>query len=117
MDELKFVLRCFIFSAAVLMLTQLKTGNVTIENRIEASLMNSRTAEFVNKVAHGGVQLIKDVVMLGKSTYQEWGKPAITQVKGDGFFSLQPKRESASAQEKTKQPEAEDGDELLSEEE
>ena len=76
MDELKFVLRCFGFAALLLVLTQLKTGNMTIESRIQASLLHTRTADFVNKVASGGVLLIKDAGALAKSTYQDWKKDA-----------------------------------------
>lgn len=75
MDELKFVLRCFGFAALLLLLTQIKTGNATIEHRIEGSLMNSRTADFVNKVADGGVKLIRDSMVLAQATYADWKKP------------------------------------------
>lgn len=75
MDEFKFVLRCFGFAALLLLLTQIRTGNATIEHRIEASLMNSRTADFVNKVADGGVKLIRDSLVLAKATYADWKKP------------------------------------------
>lgn len=58
MDELKFTLRCFAFAAALLVLSQLRTGGVTLENRVQASLVNSQVADFINKAAQGGVKLI-----------------------------------------------------------
>ena len=60
MDEARFVLKCFVFSALLLVLTQLKTKTGTIESDIQAKLISSETAELVNKVADGGVKAIKD---------------------------------------------------------
>lgn len=72
MDELKFVLRCFGFAALFLVLTQIKAGDMTIENHIESSLVNSRVSSFVNKVAEGGVKLIKDSGHYVHDAYQDW---------------------------------------------
>jgi len=60
MDEARFVVKCFIFAALLVMLTQLKTKNGTIESDIQATLVSSQTASLVNKVADGGVKAIKD---------------------------------------------------------
>ena len=99
MDELKFVLRCFGFAVLLMVLTQLKTGNVTIEHRLEASLLHTRTADFVNKVASGGVQLIRDVIVLGKSTYSDWRKPAAEAAPKEAV-----KSEQLSSVEETESP-------------
>ena len=61
MDEARFVLKCFAFAAIVLVVSQVKTkSGGTIENQIQATLVSSEMASFVNKAADGGAQLIKD---------------------------------------------------------
>lgn len=72
MDELRFVLKCFAFSALFLVLTQIKAGDKTIENHIHSSLVNSKVSDFVNKVADGGVKLIKDSYYYSMDSYQDW---------------------------------------------
>lgn len=61
MDELKFVLKCFGFAALLLVFSQLKTNDVSVENRLQASLVNSQMSDFVNKTAQGGAKLIQNV--------------------------------------------------------
>ncbi len=61
MDELKFVGKCFFFAALILVLSQIKTKEGTIETAIQASLTSSETAHLVNKVASGGVKAAKDL--------------------------------------------------------
>lgn len=58
MDEVRFVARCLAFAALLLVISQLKTNGVSIENHVQASLVNSDVADFVNKAAKGGVKLI-----------------------------------------------------------
>ena len=69
MDEARFVLKCFVFAALVLMLSQLKTKTGTIETDIQAALVNSKTAEFVNMAADGGVKAIRALAKYAKETY------------------------------------------------
>lgn len=61
MDEARFVIKCFLFAALLIMLSQLKTKTGTIETDIQATLVNSQTADLVNKVADGGVKGIRDL--------------------------------------------------------
>lgn len=121
MDELKFVLRCFGFSALLLILTQLKTGGTTIEHRIEASLMNSRMSEFVNRAADGGVRLIKDGAALARSTYQDWRTQAPVppdepgqMTAGTAAVATEHTADHTEVTPKTEQPDSE-GTELLTE--
>lgn len=72
MDEFKFVIKCFAFAAIFMVLTQIKTGETTLEQQIEASLVNSTVSDFVNKVADGGVKLIKDGSIYAKESYYNW---------------------------------------------
>lgn len=66
MDELRFVGKCFVFAALILMVSQIKTKNGTIETEIQATLTSSQTAHLVNKVASGGVKAIKNVSLFIK---------------------------------------------------
>ncbi len=61
MDEARFVLKCFLFAALLVMLSQLKTKSGTIETDIQATLVSSQTADLVNRVADGGVKAVKDL--------------------------------------------------------
>lgn len=61
MDEARFVIKCFLFAALLVTLSQLKTKSGTIETDIQATLVSSQTAEMVNKVADGGVKGIRDL--------------------------------------------------------
>jgi hypothetical protein len=61
MDEARFVLKCFLFAALLITLSQLKTKTGTIETQIQATLVSSETASLVNKVADGGVKAIRDL--------------------------------------------------------
>ena len=67
MDELKFVLRCFIFSCLLLMFSQVKTDGVTYEARIQNFLVNSEAAFFMQDAAAGGVKAIKKGLLTSKA--------------------------------------------------
>ena len=71
MDEARFVLKCFGFAALLLVVSQLKTKTGTLETDIQAALMSSKTAEFVNKAADGGAKAIRDVINYAKETYNK----------------------------------------------
>lgn len=61
MDEARFVLKCFLFAALLIALSQLKTKTGTIETDIQATLVSSDTANLVNRVAEGGVKAVRDL--------------------------------------------------------
>lgn len=61
MDEARFVLKCFLFAALLITLSQLKTKTGTIETDIQATLVSSETASLVNKVADGGAKAVRDL--------------------------------------------------------
>lgn len=71
MDEARFVLKCFGFAALLLVFSQLKTKTGTIETDIQAALVNSKTAEFVNMTANGGVKAIRAIASYAKETYNK----------------------------------------------
>lgn len=74
MDEVRFVLKCFAFSALLLVFSQIKMDRTTIEEYVQSSLVNSHTSEFVNKAAEGGVKLIHDGWKWTKESYTHWRK-------------------------------------------
>ncbi len=57
MDELKFVIKCFLFSCALFVLSQLQMQGLTIESRVHSYLVSSPVANFVNETAYGGAKL------------------------------------------------------------
>ncbi len=72
MDEFKFVMKCFLFACGVLALTQLKTNGVTIESRIQSTLLSTPVADFVNKTALGGISLYQAGSVKVGSTINNW---------------------------------------------
>ncbi|MBC7420941.1 MAG: hypothetical protein H7328_09445 [Bdellovibrio sp.] len=72
MDEFKFVMKCFLFACAVLALTQLKTNGLTIESRIQSTLISSPVANFINQAAEGGVKLFEKASETTKNTVNGW---------------------------------------------
>ena len=72
MDELKFASKCLGFAIALLILMQIKVKDSTIEQHVESSLINTKVSHFVNRVAHGGVKLIKDGYGFAKESFLEW---------------------------------------------
>ena len=100
MDEVKFVLKCFIFSALLLAFTQIKTGDVTIENRIETVLINATMADFVNKAADGGAKLIKDGIDYARENYLNWRQTLMqtaTQISTEAQIATQAQQVVTSA--------------------
>ena len=71
MDEARFVLKCFGFAALLLVVSQLKTKTGTLETDIQATLVNSKTADFVNKAADGGAKAIRSIISYAKETYNK----------------------------------------------
>lgn len=61
MDELKFVLKCFLFASLVMMFSQVKSGGLTLESRVEVFLTESTTAHFMQTAAEGGAKVIGEM--------------------------------------------------------
>jgi hypothetical protein len=62
MDEIKFVLKCFVFACLVFALSQYQTENgQTVEAHVHGYLVSSSVAKFVNETARGGVKLAKNI--------------------------------------------------------
>ena len=67
MDELRFVLKCFLFSALLMTLSQVETDGVTYESKIEVFLTNSEAAQFMQEAAAGGVKALKKALASAKA--------------------------------------------------
>ena len=67
MDELKFVLKCFLFASALMMFSQVKSGGLTLESRVEVFLTESTTAHFLQTAAEGGAKVLTEAYQNAKS--------------------------------------------------
>lgn len=67
MDELKFVLKCFLFASALMMFSQVKSGGLTLESRVEVFLTESNTAHFLQTAAEGGAKLVAEAYQNAKA--------------------------------------------------
>lgn len=57
MDELKFVLKAFLFAIVLTILLQLKVGHETLEVKSDRLMRNSTLIETINLAAQGAVDL------------------------------------------------------------
>ncbi len=89
MDELKFVMKCFIVTCLFFALSQYKTDGITIESKLQNYLVSSRVAQFVNESAQGAVKIIKKTnndlsSMINKFLHKPDKKQkASTQIRSD----------------------------------
>ena len=60
MDEFKFVVKCLLFTAFLMFISQYKWNNETIEAKAQYAFMKSESAEWLREVAAGGVRLIRN---------------------------------------------------------
>lgn len=59
MDELKFVLKGFVFAVLATMLLQVSVGGETLETKSDRMLHHSSVGNFLNQTAQGAAILIK----------------------------------------------------------
>ncbi|MFN3454855.1 MAG: hypothetical protein ACK41T_07825 [Pseudobdellovibrio sp.] len=62
MDEIKFVLKCFVFACLIMVFSQSKINGDTLENKASVFLQYSSTAQWVRDAAEGGIILIRKSV-------------------------------------------------------
>ncbi|MFN3695836.1 MAG: hypothetical protein ACK4VO_00220 [Pseudobdellovibrio sp.] len=58
MEEFKFVLKCFVFACLIMVFSQTKVQNETLENKASHFLQHSELAYFIRSSADGGVKII-----------------------------------------------------------
>jgi hypothetical protein len=67
MDEFKFVMKCFMFATAIVLFSQMKTKDGTLENKAEMFLQDSPTAHFIQQSAEGGAKVLNQTFQTTKS--------------------------------------------------
>lgn len=80
MSELIYVLKCLGFTAAVILISQVRVGGITLEEKMEDSLRHSKTSVWIQSAASGGALMITNVShsikqsLSGDSTHQEMSR-------------------------------------------
>ncbi|MBC7466391.1 MAG: hypothetical protein H7256_10395 [Bdellovibrio sp.] len=67
MDELKFVMKCFLFASLVMVFSQVKSGGLTLESRVEVFLTESTAAHFMQTAAEGGAKVLGEMYETAKN--------------------------------------------------
>ncbi len=67
MDEFKFVLRCLLFTAVLMFISQYKMNDETLEAKAQYYFVESPTAETLREAAAGGVKFVRGAVNDGMS--------------------------------------------------
>jgi len=62
MDEFKFVLRCLLFTAVIMFISQYKMNDETLEAKAQYYFVESPTAETLREAAAGGVKFVRGAV-------------------------------------------------------
>lgn len=77
MDEIRFVLKCFIFACLLFVSSQYRMENgETVEAQVHSYLVSSSVSKFVNESAHGGVKAIHKI-SADVSEYFGWKKAEV----------------------------------------
>ncbi|MBV2168197.1 MAG: hypothetical protein KUL82_05765 [Bdellovibrio sp.] len=61
MEELKFVLKCFCFTALLIVLMQVKVGGASIEAHSFRWLQRSTVSQYIQSAAAGGAMAIRNL--------------------------------------------------------
>lgn len=61
MEELKFVLKCFLFTALLVVLSQVKIGGASIEAYSFHWLRQSTVSQYIQSVAAGGAMALRNL--------------------------------------------------------
>ena len=62
MGEIKFVLKCFFFACLLMLVSQYKISNETIESKVASFSSQSMTAKYVREVAAGGYKALGEMI-------------------------------------------------------
>lgn len=66
MAEVKFIIKCFIFTSLLVVLMQVKVGSASIEAYTFHWLRNSTASQYVQSVAAGGAMALRNLVSSAK---------------------------------------------------
>lgn len=61
MEELKFVLKCFFFTALLVVMMQVKVGGASIEQHSFRWLQKSTVSQYVQSAAAGGAMALRNL--------------------------------------------------------
>ncbi len=61
MEELKFVLKCFCFTALLIVLMQVKVGGASIETHSFRWLQRSTVSQYIQSAAAGGAMALRNL--------------------------------------------------------
>ena len=67
MDEFKFVMKCFLFATIIVLFSQMKTNDETLETRAEIFLQDSPVAHYIQQSAEGGAKVLNQTFQTAKS--------------------------------------------------
>jgi hypothetical protein len=85
MGEIKFALKCLAATALLIMLSQVKVGNSSIEDYAQNWLRSSKVAQFVQNAARGGARLIQDGFQMGTKMISKSEVPAMDSQRASRF--------------------------------
>lgn len=71
MDEFKYVMKCFLFAALVMMFSQVESDGITWESKAEVFLTESKAAHFMQEAAAGGAKALKEAFIFSKNFISE----------------------------------------------
>jgi len=97
MEEFKFVIKCLLFACLVVVFSQTKVENETLENKAYTFLQHSETAHFVRSSADGAVKLIQLGYIKIKDFASEQFSEKSSKARGRPVYSSRiiPKNEKA----------------------
>lgn len=58
MTELMYVLKCLALTAALILVSQIRVGGLTLEEKMEENLRHSKTSVWIQSAASGGALMI-----------------------------------------------------------
>ncbi|MNJ93529.1 hypothetical protein D3C87_112110 [compost metagenome] len=61
MEELKFVLKCFLFTALLVVMMQVKVGGTSLEQHSYRWLQRSTVSQYIQSVAAGGAMALRNL--------------------------------------------------------
>lgn len=61
MEELKFIIKCYLFTALLVVLMQVKVGGTSIETYAFRWLRTSTTSQYIQSAAAGGAMALRNL--------------------------------------------------------
>lgn len=73
MGELKYVIKCLLFTIVILLALQIKVGNRTLESIGSQWMRDSQVGNYLQNVGEGGALVLKNLATLIKEKAKEFG--------------------------------------------